>query len=119
PASPTAPAAPTTAPAASPEAAAAAAPANATPVPTPAQGAAPAAGAGRLVQIGAFSSAALADKGWNDVAKLMPGDMVGRTKSVEPVAKDGQTLYRGYIGGFATKAEAQAFCAELKAQSHS
>ena len=77
-----------------------------------------AAGSGRLVQIGAYSSPGLADKGWNDVAKIMPGDMVGRTKSVEPVAKDGQTLYRAYIGGFGSKTEAQTFCASLKAQGH-
>ena len=104
------------APAATPEAAAAAPPAAAQ---ATAETTAAAPGAGRLVQIGAFSSPAQADKGWNDVAKLVPGDMVGRTKSVEPVQKDSQTLYRGYIGGFANKAEAQAFCAELKAQSHS
>ena len=77
-----------------------------------------AAGAGRLVQIGAYSSPGLADKGWSDVARMMPGDMVGRTKSVEPVAKDGQTLYRAYIGGFGSKAEAQTFCGSLKAQGH-
>ena len=115
---PTAPGAPgpvTSAPAATPEAAAVAPQAAAQA--TAETAAAP--GSGRLVQIGAFSSPALADKGWNDVAKLAPGAMVGRTKSVEPVVKDGQTLYRGYIGGFATKAEAQAFCAELKAQNHS
>jgi cell division septation protein DedD len=116
PASPSVPAALTKAPAATPEAAAAAAPAAATPA-VAETAAAP--GAGRLVQIGAFSSTAQADKGWNDVAKLLPGEMFGRTKSVEPVVKDGQTLYRGYIGGFASKAEAQSFCAELKAQSHS
>ena len=115
PAAPTGPAPADASPAATPEAAAAAPKAAA----APAQTVAAAPGAGRLVQIGAYSSPALADKGWNDVAKLMPGDMVGRTKSVEPVAKDGQTLYRGYIGGFGSKAEAQAFCAELKAQSHS
>ena len=87
--------------------------APATPPATPAT-----AGGGKLVQIGAYSSPGLADKGWNDVARLMPGDMVGRTKSVEPVAKDGQTLYRAYIGGFGSKAEAQTFCASLKAEGH-
>ena len=87
--------------------------------PAAAQTSAPtAAGSGRLVQIGAYSSPGLADKGWNDVAKIMPGDMVGRTKSVEPVAKDGQTLYRAYIGGFGSKAEAQSFCSSLKTQGH-
>ena len=116
PAAPSAPAAQGAAPAVSPEAAARAP--KAEPLPTPAATTtAPAAfGAGRLVQIGAYSSTALADKGWNDIARLMPGEMVGRTKSVEAVAKDGQTLYRAYIGGFGSKAEAQAFCGELKGQ---
>jgi cell division protein FtsN len=120
PAAPSAPTPQNPAPAASPEAAARAimavpapAPAATKPASTPA-----ASGAGRLVQIGAYSSTALADKGWNDIAKLLPGEMVGRTKSVEPVAKDGQTLYRAYIGGFGSKAEAQAFCGELKGQGH-
>jgi hypothetical protein len=83
-------------------------------------GSAPAAaGGGRLVQIGAYSSKPLAEKGWNDIAKLMPGDMAGRTESFEPVAKDGETLYRAYIGGFGSKAESQGFCDKLKAQGHS
>ena len=68
-----------------------------------------------MVQIGAFSSPALADKGWNDVARLMPGDMIGKTKRVEPVSKDPGSLYRAYVGGFASKAEASAFCDQLKA----
>jgi len=88
--------------------------------PTPAKAlAAAGGGGGKLVQIGAYSSKPLAEKGWNDIAKLMPGDMAGRTESFEPVAKDGQTLYRAYIGGFESKAEAQGFCDKLKAQSHS
>jgi len=120
PAAPSAPAAQGAAPAVSPEAAARAP--KAEPVQTPAAAkpdASPATpGGGRLVQIGAYSSTALADKGWNDIAKLMPGEMAGRTKSVEPVAKDGQTLYRAYIGGFGSKAEAQGFCGELKGQGH-
>ena len=89
----------------------------------PAAAAAPVAsaatGAGLLVQIGAFSSPSLADKGWNDVARLLPGEMVGRTKKVEPVAKDAQTLYRAYVGGFASKGEAAGFCGDLKAAGHS
>lgn len=75
-------------------------------------------GAGPLVQIGAFSSPALADKGWNDIARLLPGDMIGKTKKVEQVTKDSSTLYRAYIGGFSTKAEAASFCDELKAAKH-
>ena len=44
--------------------------------------------------------------------------MVGRTKKLEPVAKDSETLYRAYVGGFASKAEAAAFCNSLKAAGH-
>jgi cell division protein FtsN len=73
---------------------------------------------GPLVQIGAFSSPALADKGWNDIARLLPGDMIGKTKKVESVSKDSSTLYRAYIGGFSSKAEATSFCDELKAANH-
>ncbi|HEX4097886.1 MAG TPA: SPOR domain-containing protein, partial [Caulobacteraceae bacterium] len=80
--------------------------------------AAPAAGGAHMVQIGAYSSKPLAEKGWNDVAKLMPGDMFGRTESFEPVNKDGQTLYRTFVGGFGSKADAQAFCDALKGQGH-
>jgi cell division protein FtsN len=80
--------------------------------------AAVASGGGLMVQIGAFSSPAQADKGWNDVAKLLPGEMVGRTKKVEPVVKDTETLYRAYVGGFGAKAEAVAFCNDLKAAGH-
>ena len=67
------------------------------------------------MQIGAFSSPAQADKGWNDVARLMPGDMVGRTKRVEPLVRDDKTLYRAYVGGFSSRAEATTFCGSLKA----
>ena len=74
-----------------------------------------ASGGSAMVQIGAFSSAALADKGWSDIAKAFPGPMAGKTKAVEPVQKDTGTLFRTSIGGFASKADASAFCASLKA----
>ncbi len=98
-------------------------PAPAAPAPAPPKPATPALtanvpSAGPLVQIGAFSSLALADKGWNDVARLLPGDMAGRTKKVEPVSKDTSTLYRASVGGFASKSEATAFCDELKQAGH-
>ena len=120
---PTAPAAPVvqTAP---PAHAATSAPAAQTPAavaapPKPAAPPAPASnGGGAMVQIGAFSSPSLADKGWNDVARLIPGSMAGRTKRVEPVSKDPDTLYRAYVGGFDSKADAVSFCADLKAAGH-
>ena len=77
--------------------------------------AAPVAAGSAAAQIGAFSSSALADKGWNDVARLLPGAMGGKTKSVEVVQRDGHTFYRTSVGGFASRADAARFCASLKA----
>lgn len=67
------------------------------------------------VQIGAFSSKALADSGWNDAARIAPGAIAGKGKSVEPVQVNGSTLYRTTVTGFASRAEAKAFCDKLKA----
>jgi hypothetical protein len=76
--------------------------------------AAPPPGAG-WVQIGAFSSSALADKGWSDVAALAPAAMAGKGRKVEALSRDGKTLYRAYVTGFASHDSAQAFCDRLKA----
>ena len=70
------------------------------------------------MQIGAFSSTALADKGFADVASALPKPMAGKTKRIEPLERDGKTLYRGLILGFADKGAATAFCATLKASGH-
>ena len=67
------------------------------------------------VQIGAFSSSALAEKGWSDVAALAPAAMSGKGRRVEALSKDGKTLYRAYVTGFASRDSAQAFCDKLKA----
>jgi cell division protein FtsN len=86
----------------------------------PAPAAAPPAASGvALVQIGAFSSAALADKGWSDTAKVLPGAMVGKTKTVQVVQKDGKTFYRTSVGGFSSKIDAASFCVSLKAAGKS
>ena len=79
----------------------------------------PTAGGASIVQIGAFSSAALADKGWNDAARIAPGATAGKGKKVEAIQKDGATLYRTAVTGFATRAEAEAFCGQLKAAGKS
>jgi hypothetical protein len=67
------------------------------------------------VQIGAYSSSALAEKGWSDVAQLAPAAMTGKGRKVEPVLKDGKTLYRAYVTGFAGRDAARAFCDKLRA----
>lgn len=72
-----------------------------------------------VVQIGAFSSAALADKGWQAAAAAAPGAMAGKGKHVESVDKNGATLYRATITGFASHEQAQALCAKLQAAGRS
>ena len=74
---------------------------------------------GAVVQIGAVSSKALADKAWNDAVAAAPGLGAGKGKSVSPVEKNGGTLYRTAVTGFASKAAAQAFCAKLQAAGKS
>lgn len=76
-------------------------------------------GGAASVQIGAFSSQALADKGWNDAAKVAPGATAGKGKRVEAIQKDGATLYRTAVTGFANRADATAFCDQLKAAGKS
>ena len=103
------------APKAAPAAAAKAPPAApAKPVAAKPEPAAKAAGVA-AVQIGAFSSQALADKGWSDAAAIAPGPAAGKGKSVEKVEKDGHTLFRTQVTGFTSRADASAFCAKLKA----
>ncbi len=90
----------------------------ATPVVTPAAKSAIAktAGGSAVVQIGAFSSTALADKGWSDVSSAMSGDMAGKSKRIEALEKNGATLYRTSVTGFSTRAAADSFCSGLKAK---
>lgn len=88
------------------------------PAPPPVKPVAAAAGAAS-VQIGAFSSSALADKGWSDAARIAPGATAGKGKRVEAIQKDGATLYRTAVTGFASRTEATAFCDQLKAAGKS
>uniref|UniRef100_B0T1R1 Sporulation domain protein n=1 Tax=Caulobacter sp. (strain K31) TaxID=366602 RepID=B0T1R1_CAUSK len=83
--------------------------------------AAPAASAGgpASVQIGALSSTALADKAWSDAARIAPGMAAGKGKKVEAIDKNGSTLYRTAVTGFASRAEAKAFCDALSAAGKS
>jgi hypothetical protein len=67
------------------------------------------------VQIGAVSSTALADKAWSEAVAIAPGLAAGKGKGVEKIEKDGHTLYRTAVTGFASRAEAAGFCAKLKA----
>lgn len=68
---------------------------------------------GAMVQIGAFSSMSLSDKGWSDVSALMGAQMTGKLKRVEAVEKDGKTFYRTSVTGFPNREAASAFCRTL------
>jgi len=72
---------------------------------------------GPVVQIGAFSSAALSEQGYADVSKIMAGQMAGKARHVMTVDHAGATLFRTWVSGFATRAQANAFCAALKARN--
>jgi hypothetical protein len=96
-------------------------PAPPKPAPVPAAAAAPApapaASGPAVVQIGAFSSEALAAKGWSDIAAAFPSDMGGKGRRIEAVP--GSTLQRSMITGFPSREAASAFCAKLKAAGKS
>ena len=68
---------------------------------------------GYTVQIGAFSSEALADRSWASAAGLAPADMAGKGKHIAPLSRNGATLYRVAVTGFGTRAAAEALCARL------
>lgn len=73
-----------------------------------------AASGGASVQIGAFSSRALADKGFADSAALVSSG--GHGRAVEQVERDGKTFFRATLTGFADRAAARAFCDRLAAK---
>lgn len=89
----------------------------ATPAPKPvATTPKPAAAGSYVVQIGAFSSQALADKGFADATAIAGG---GHGKTVQSVESGGSTLYRTSVTGFAGRDAASAYCAKLKAAGKS
>ena len=71
------------------------------------------------VQIGALSSPALADKAWTDATRLAPGLAAGKGKKVEAIDKNGTTLYRTSVTGFASREAAKAFCEAISASGKS
>jgi cell division protein FtsN len=80
----------------------------------------PVAGAtgGSMVQIGAFSSATIADQEFSKVRASFARFASGHAKRVEPVEKNGHTLYRTAFTGY-SKPAADAFCAALTAAGRS
>lgn len=93
--------------------------AAATPAKPVAATSAAASGGPAVVQIGALSSPALADKAWTDATRLAPGLAAGKGKKVEAIDKNGTTLYRTSVTGFATREAAKAFCEAISASGKS
>jgi cell division protein FtsN len=102
-------------PAAPPTPKAEPAPAKPAPVAKAEPAPAKAATGGYAVQIGALSSTALADKAWREAVAVAPGLAAGKGKGIEKLTRDGGTLYRTTVTGFASRDDAQAFCGKLKA----
>ena len=76
-----------------------------------------ASGGGAGVQIGAFSSEAIASQEWSAAVSRAGGE--GRGKRVEKIEREGATLYRTTVTGFPDRASANAFCDRLKAAGKS
>lgn len=72
-----------------------------------------------MVQIGAYSSRAIADAEFAALASSFGALASGASKRVEPVERDGKTLYRTSFAGFSSKERAQAFCDALKSSGKS
>ena len=92
-----------------PAAAPAAAPAASPPAPTPRA-------TGRVeVQLAAMDTDALAHAEWTRLAHKAPALFGDRHPAVTTATRDGKTFYRLRTGGFATIADATAFCARVRA----
>jgi cell division protein FtsN len=87
------------------------------PAPAPAPAPTTSASGAFAVQIGAFSSRALAEQGWNEAVSVGGGSGFGKT--VEEVDVNGTTLYRTRVTGFTSRDGANAFCNAWKAAGRS
>lgn len=68
------------------------------------------------LQLGAFSTRDKAEAAWTKAGG--DGALSGLAKRIEPVERDGKTLYRLRAGGVASRDAARALCARLAAAGH-
>ncbi len=71
---------------------------------------------GVQVQLAAMDAAAGADAEWERLRRRMPELLDGRRPAVVRAERDGRTLYRLRLGGFADTATAIGFCARVRAK---
>jgi len=69
---------------------------------------------GTMVQVAALDSEAAAKAEWQRLAKRMPDVLGGREPVVQRADRDGKSVWRVRLGGFADTAEATAFCARIR-----
>lgn len=70
----------------------------------------------RLVQLGAFDSAALARSEWTRLSGNFPDFFLGRARVIEEASSAGATFYRLRAHGFGDLSASRRFCAALVAQ---
>lgn len=85
---------------------------RADPAPPPQAEPAPNAGPTAALQLGAFATRAAADTAWRGFSARF-AYLAGLEKSVEPIERDGQTLYRLRAEGVPSAARARDLCARL------
>ncbi|MEM9709779.1 MAG: SPOR domain-containing protein [Pseudomonadota bacterium] len=69
----------------------------------------------RLVQLGAFENAILAEAAWTETESLFADYMVGKAKVIQEAETGGLTFYRLRAAGFSDLADARRFCSVLVA----
>jgi hypothetical protein len=67
----------------------------------------------RLVQFGAYNSAAVARQEWDRLSAKFDEFMTGKTRVIEVAQSGGRTFYRLRAHGFSDAAESARFCAAL------
>lgn len=79
----------------------------------------PAATGSWMLQLGAFSTSASAEKAWQSFGKKYGSALDGLSPDYQQADVNGKTLFRLRAAGFATRADAAARCEELKKQGGS
>ncbi len=73
------------------------------------------AGAGRVVQLGAFDTPDQAEAAWHDLAAAHVDLLGDRPRIVQEAVTNGRTFFRLRAGGFADLSDARRFCSALVA----